>query len=550
MCGIFAILGKQNYGLEEIENAFNNGMHRGPEYSKIKKLNKVILGFHRLAINGLNAESHQPINIDSVSLICNGEIYNYKELYNRNNITPITCSDCEIIIHLYKKYGIETTVQMLDGVFAFVLVDEYNGKIYVARDRYGVRPLFIMENKFGSINNVSVASEMKQLHPLMIDNCYIKQFEPGTLNCYSIIRDSLFEDKVIRFKYFPFPRIMEEKGDILKKINLHLRAAVKKRVTSTERPIACLLSGGLDSSLITSLVCSYFDDPSKLETYSIGLPGSVDLQYAKKVADFLGTNHTSIIVQEEDFLAAIPEVIEAIESYDTTTVRASVGNYLVAKYIKEHSEAKVIFNGDGSDEVSGGYLYFHKSPDSVNFDKECKRLLNNIHYFDVLRSDRCISHFGLEARTPFLDINFVDYYLGIDAEVRNHCMNSECEKYLIRKAFDDDNILPKEVLWRTKEAFSDGVSSKKKAWYEMIQDSLVNFSDNTKNFYFNKPVTNEQKYYRNIFDQKFKNMEHIIPYFWMPNFVNATDCSARSLEIYNKPQTAPLITPATICNGV
>ena len=184
-------------------------------------------------------------------------------------------------------------------------------------------------------------------------------------------------------------------------ISQRLKNAVSKRVTTTDRPIACLLSGGLDSSLITALVAEHFEDKSKLETYSIGLEGSEDLKYAQMVADHLGTKHTSIIVKEQDFLDAIPEVIYAIESYDTTTVRASVGNFLVAKYIKEHSEAKVIFNGDGSDEFSGGYLYFHACPNPRDFDLECKRLLRNIHYFDVLRSDRCISYHGLEARTRF-----------------------------------------------------------------------------------------------------------------------------------------------------
>ena len=318
--------------------------------------------------------------------------------------------------------------------------------------------------------------------------------------------------------------------------------AVKKRVNNTDRKIACLLSGGLDSSLITALVNRYVKKGT-LETYSIGLKGSEDLFYAKKVASFLGTKHTEIVMSEEDFLKAIPNVIYAIESYDTTTVRASVGNWLVSQYIKKHSSAKVIFNGDGSDEVTGGYLYFHCAPNCYDFDKECKRLLNDIHYFDVLRSDRSISSAGLEARTPFLDRNFVRTYLSIPAEFRCHKTNNKSEKYLLRKTFENMNLLPNDVLFRTKEAFSDGVSAPNKSWYQVIQDYIDNNEETKKiveqSFEYeinnNKPITNEQIYYRKIFRKFFKNQDNVIPYFWMPRFVEgATDASARTLKIYKK----------------
>ena len=188
------------------------------------------------------------------------------------------------------------------------------------------------------------------------------------------------------------------------------------------------------------------------------MPGSEDLKYARMVADHLKTKHTEIVLSENEFFDAIPEVIKAIESYDTTTVRASTGNYLVSKYISKNSTAKVIFNGDGSDEVTGGYLYFHKAPSPDEFDKECRRLLKDIHTFDVLRSDKSISSNGLEPRTPFLDKEFVDMYMSIPIDVRYHPRKKQCEKYLLRKAFEHENLLPNEVLWRTKEAFSDGVS--------------------------------------------------------------------------------------------
>ena len=273
--------------------------------------------------------------------------------------------------------------------------------------------------------------------------------------------------------------------------------------------------------------------------------------YAQQVADHIGSIHHSIEVDEQEFLDAIPEVIYNIESYDTTTVRASVGNWLICKKIKEQSNAKVIFNGDGADEVMGGYLYFHEAPDSIEFDKECRRLLTDIHCFDVLRSDRSISSHGLEARTPFLDRAFVDYYLSIDYHLRCHGKKHKPEKYLIRESIEkmDSNLLPQSVLYRTKEAFSDGVSKQTKSWFQIIQDYVKNvkFSHlesideetiikDYNPYLFNRPKTLEQLYYRDIFTNHFPNplCSKIIPYFWMPKFVEATDASARTLNVYKE----------------
>ena len=542
MCGIFALIGKTPYTETEIRNASLKGQRRGPEYSTLMSLpNDIKLGFHRLAINGLNSDSHQPINIENkYSLICNGEIYNYKELYAEMKIKPETDSDCEVILHIYKNYGVDGIFRLVDGVFAFVLVDMSENKVVVARDAFGVRPMFTALDKEGSI--FGFASEMKQLHALPGSEKYtIRQFEPGTYTSYSYngaLWEHLANERFANLPYmtrmdFPFP----SEYSIYKyigQIGCRLQEAVQKRVQTTDRPIACLLSGGLDSSLVTALVAMNHPDKSKLETYSIGFPGSVDLKYAEKVAAHLGTKHTSIEVTEQEFLNAIPEVIYAIESYDTTTVRASVGNFLVAKYIKEHSNAKVIFNGDGSDEMTGGYLYFHECPSSIEFDMECRRLIKNIHYFDVLRSDRCISYHGLEARTPFLDRSLVEHYFTIPREMRNHNIVKEAEKYILRQCLGYKNILPDEVLHRTKEAFSDGVSSHKKSWYETIQENIPSefWDTNEYDHLVNPPKTPEQRYYRSIFEKHYGNRGEVIPYFWMPRYTDAKDCSARSLNLY------------------
>lgn len=556
MCGIFGILNNDNKK-ELITNSFLKGKGRGPETSSLnfyetsRKENEIVLGFHRLAINGyLNENSEQPFDKRDCVLICNGEIYNWKELLklqkNHEDI-PYGSSDCEIILHLYKNYGIEYTYQVLDGVFAFILFDKIKQEVYVARDMYGVRPLFMgMESKNLGEFQYFFGSEIKMIYDLKKDenSMYVDQVKPGYIYKFDL-RTMIFQEKSMKTNPFTNNTLYNE-TTILSTIRDTLIGAVKKRVDNTDRPIACLLSGGLDSSLITALVVSIMGGPN-VRTFSIGMKGSEDLKYAKLAADYLKTNHTTIILEEKDFLEAIEKVIYSIESYDTTTVRASVGNWLVSKYIKENSDCKVVFNGDGSDEVTGGYMYFHCAPDALSFDKECKRLIDNIHYYDVLRSDRSISCHGLEARTPFLDRNFVQTYLSIPSKFRCHNIENQCEKYLLRKAFDVLNILPNSVLWRTKEAFSDGVSKSSKSWYEVIQDYVKEKIYNVKNeevyiqqkcnyynWVKNKPTTLEQLYYREVFHKHYRNTDNVIPEFWMPRFVEANDASARTLQIYKK----------------
>ena len=547
MCGIFGVL--NNTGALSkvfVERQFNKSAKRGPEYSKLHDFNdSTTFGFHRLAINGLDELSHQPITIDNVSVVCNGEIYNYKALYKLLGISPKTNSDCEVILHMYLHFGIEYTLSQLDGVFAFAIYDANTNEVFLARDPYGVRPLFYItdrENLRGSIT--AFASTMQSVVSFQKYNDRMKcnPFPPGTYSRY--ILDESRSWSIDCSRRYTVPGIMtmhtiSSEEEALYNIERYFSEAVKKRVDTTDRPIACLLSGGLDSSLVTALVNKFY--PGKLETYSIGLPGSEDCKYAKKVADHLGTNHTQITMTEQEFFDAIPNVIENIESYDTTTVRASVGNYLIGKYISENSKAKVIFNGDGSDELAGGYMYFHCAPNMLEFDKECKRLLNNISFFDVLRSDRSISSHGLEPRTPFLDRGFVQFYLSLPPALRFHKRNNQCEKYLLRKAFSDTGLLPNEVLWRTKEAFSDGVSSLKKSWYSIIDEKIIEQYGDTYDsippgvdWMHNVPVTREQIFYRRLFDRHYSGCSHTIPYFWMPKYTNAKDSRARTLDIYKQ----------------
>jgi len=545
MCGIFCLINHSDSNIKYILEEFNKGKNRGPESSKfISTYNKLILGFHRLAINGLNEESNQPLIFNDIVLICNGEIYNYKELYKSMNIQPKTGSDCEVIIHLYEKYGIEQTLRMLDGVFSFVLYDNRahleNKKLYISRDPFGVRPLYILSHD----NIYGFSSELKCLSELY-DKSIINQYEPGTYSVFTI-EEKQWEPMYKNVKYFipTCSYYTSSYKNIYENIVLYLTNAVYKRCLATERPIACLLSGGLDSSLITSLVNNFYKLNGfnyKLETYSIGLYGSEDLKNARIVANYLQTDHHEIIVTEDEMFNIIPEVIYAIESYDTTTIRASIGNYLLGKYIKEYSKAKVIFNGDGADELLGGYLYMNKCPDDIEFDKETRRLLNDIYLFDVLRSDKCISSNGLEPRTPFLDKTFVNYILSIPAFFRNHKNEQQIEKFILRNSFTHTNftnyqnkqLLPDEILWRKKEAFSDGVSGKGLSLYEILQNKISKILTTSDKYYPNT-IETEKFYYKSIFDFKFnlKFNNCSIPYFWMPKYTNATDPSARTLVFY------------------
>ena len=555
MCGIFSILNNDNDFTDKfVTDQFLKGKNRGPEHTSLKNITiKCEFGFHRLAINGLNVESNQPIIIDEISLICNGEIYNYKELYELMDITATTDSDCEIIIHLYKKYGIDQTLQMLDGVFAFILCDysinNLESKIFIARDPFGVRPLYKLTPKHmnNSFDNICVfASELKVLSNFyngLIDTHNIQHFQPGTYSQYKLpfkvsAKWQLIEENIIYHSngFNSIMHLSELEQVIILNIQYHFINAVKKRVINTDRPVACLLSGGLDSSLVTALVSKELQNSNTiLSTFSIGLKDSEDLKYAKIVADYLGTKHREIIITEQTIFDNIPNVIKAIETFDTTTVRASIGNYLLGKYITNFSDAKVIFNGDGSDELTGGYLYMNLADNCVEFDRETRRLIKDIHMFDVLRSDKCISSHGLEPRTPFLDRTFVNYYLGIHPSIRFHTPDNKMEKHLLRMAFSssyyltEKNIplLPDEILWRKKEAFSDGIS-KTNSFAQIIETFLSEDEELIKKISSSIGNTLEQKYYRYLFDSFYPNTSNIVPYMWMPKYIKATDPSARA----------------------
>jgi len=569
MCGIWCRIGSNN-DPQDPRPWVKQLEARGPEGTRIVHLNdKVTMAFTRLAINGLTNAGMQPYTKGPLTWICNGEIYNSKELEESLGLEN-TGSDCECIGDLYMRHrdNLIAFARALDGVFAIALYDAERQRLVVTRDPFGIRPLFIgcrpnTELSLANINNSPVpvyhsnfttlvfASELKAIVPYFES---VLTFQPGTVQCYDVATMNLMQD----FRYHsvgwminPQFRPSEVTGFIEASNTLRyaLEESVRKRLL-TERPIACLLSGGLDSSLIAALVQNNLRNLNKppLKTFSIGFEGSSDLAHARIVADWIGSDHMEIKMTPDEFFNAIPEVIKAIESYDTTTVRASVGNYLIGKKIRELTDCKVVFNGDGSDELFGGYLYFNNAPNEEAFQAETERLLNDIHMFDVLRSDRSMSANGLEARTPFLDKQFVSVVRSIHPRFLKPVKGSQMEKFILRSAFDDGATLPPEVLWRRKEAFSDGVSTPEKAWFQEIQERVEKLVPTDwmmkATLSYSKhmiPRTAEEYYYRHFFTSTYglSTLHVTVPYRWMPQWCpETTDPSARTLQIYNQGETS------------
>uniref|UniRef100_A0A6C0L1E7 asparagine synthase (glutamine-hydrolyzing) n=1 Tax=viral metagenome TaxID=1070528 RepID=A0A6C0L1E7_9ZZZZ len=500
MCGIFCYFsdkGSFDYSLSK------NGMkcsHRGPDNTQEliihgENNSMIYFMFHRLAINGLDEKSNQPLKIKRfphLTLICNGEIYNYKELAQKYNFSFETKSDCEVILHLATILPINKYIQELDGVFSFIIYDQIQQCIMVGRDPYGIRPLYFFndEGKYG------FSSEMKCLTE-MSNN--VKFYPPGGFSVYYAKTKQYHE---YTYNDYEYNEIDDSDENICNSIHEKLNNAVHKRLI-TDRPFGCLLSGGLDSSIITSIICKYFE-PKNIRTFAIGLENSPDLIAAQKVADYLGTNHTNVIVSEKEMLEAIDETIYQIESKDTTTVRASVPMLLLSKYIRDNTDIKVIFSGEGSDEASGSYLYFHNAPNPTEFQKESIRLVRDVQYFDVLRSDRTTAGAGLEIRVPFFDKEFMRYYMSIDP--RKKVVRDGMEKYLLRKSFETE--LPEEIVWRRKDGFSDGVSKKEKPWYEIINDYTME-----------KYKLPEKEYYLSVYQKYYNGFENVVPYYWMPKWI-------------------------------
>lgn len=520
MCGILAVFCNKYPSLfQEIIKAVESIKNRGPDKMVSYLKSDGMYFFQRLSINDLSSSGDQPMfsSNGKILMMCNGEIYNHKELQQEYEIKCNSTSDCEIILRLYEKIGFVEMYKKLDGYFAIVLVD--GDTVYLARDRIGVRPLF---TGFTEEGFVAVASVPNALLPFC---SRVEYFTPGcvvsfkkeanpTINC-------LYQEQIV----CKDNRVVD---NITEAIHDTLLLAVKKRLL-TDRPIGCLLSGGLDSSIVCALLVKLLG-PSNVRTYSIGMEGSTDLYYARKVATHLKTEHHEVLFTPDEGFAVIPKLIEVLGTYDVTTIRASVGMYLLSQYISKNTNDKVIFSGEGSDEAWCGYLYFHNAPSPDEAEKESLRLLREMHLYDVLRADRTVSSNGLELRVPFLDRDFLNLALSLLPE--DKIPSGGYEKLLLRKAFQ--KYLPDDVAWRRKEGFSDGVSSVKKSWYEHIQERVEKIIPDSI-FSESKWMNKEAFYYYLLFDKTFPTYNLRIPY-WMPRWTDAKDPSGRKIAVYDEKQ--------------
>jgi len=554
MCGIFGVFG--NYDNDKLYSLFMKIKKRGKHKSVYIEGDDYKVGFHRLSIIDKSINGDQPFahhtNNRDIYAICNGEIYNYKKFKKQyeNSYNFKSNSDCEVLIPLYLEYGINF-IKQLDGEFSFAIYDfdletGYK-KLYLGTDHLGMRPLFYTIYN----NSLLFCSEMKGL---ILDNNRVERFKPchymkidfKDINNNS--NDLIFEPEYKTFltmnynKYFDLNKIKPLKDNNLEKIFYNIRKILRNSVElrlQSDQEVGALLSGGLDSSLLCAIASDILKEKGKkLKTFCIGIKGSPDIECSKKVAEYIGSEHTIIEISQNDMLDALETVIYEIETYDTTTIRASVGQYMISKWISENTDIKVVIVGDISDELTSGYLYFHNSPDENFSHRENIKLLETIHYFDGLRADRGTSSHDLEVRLPYGSKNFIEYYLSIEPKLR--VPKDGVEKWLLRNSYKNTNILPNEILFRTKEAFSDGISSNEKSWFEIIQDKVnLSMSDryfNSKktNYNINQPKTKEALYYREIFDKYYINQDHIIPFYWMPNWDEdgVNDPSARKLKIY------------------
>ena len=504
-------------------SGFEQTVSRGPDMHRVLDLGEGTLAFHRLSIMGLTPAGMQPFTRGSSALVCNGEIYGFaamKRALEEKGYAFSSDSDCEILLPLYFEYGVEM-FPMLDAEFALLLYDGAKKTFVAARDPIGIRPLYYGYDDKGII---VFASEPKNLVGLCGE---IKPFPPG---CYW--KDGQF------VRYCDIAAVPEVIHDDLETACRHIRekliAGVKKRLVSDAK-VGFLLSGGLDSSLVCAIAARESDKPIK--TFAIGMDiDAIDLKYARQVADFIGSDHTEIIMTKQDVLDNLKNVIHLLGTFDITTIRASMGMYLLCKAIHEQTDIRVILTGEISDELFG-YKYTDFAPSAAAFQEEAQKRVRELHMYDVLRADRCISVNSLEARVPFGDIDFAHYVMALDPAMKLNTYDKG--KYLLRHAFEGLGLLPDEILWREKAAFSDAVG------HSMVDDlkeyaesyyTDAAFEEKRKQYTHAQPFTKESLLYREIFEEFYPGQSGMIADFWMPNKswegCNVNDPSARVLSNY------------------
>ncbi len=524
MCAIIGFEDKTAVTIEKAKECLERLTSRGPDMTRMEECGNTLLGFNRLAIMGLTAYGMQPFSYKDNKVVCNGEIYCWreqrKELIGKGH-RFVSNSDCEIILPLFEEYGV-SLFGRLDAEFALVIYDSKTGKLVAARDPIGIRPLY-----YGYLSNGSIVfcSEPKGIVDI-VEKVY--PFPPGYY-----------------YKNGEFIRYRDPAGvtlvsaDDADKASENIREllvnGVSKRLDA-DAPLGFLLSGGLDSSLVCAIAARLMPRTT-IRTFSIGMDrDSIDSKYAREVAEYIGAEHTDVIMTKEEVIAALPEVIKILGTFDITTIRASMGMYLVCKYIHENTDIRVLLTGEISDEMFG-YKYTDFAPNAEAFQEESEKRIRELHYYDVLRADRCISANSLEARVPFGDLKLVQYVMGLNPAIKMNIYNKG--KYLLRHAFEENGWLPEPILQREKAAFSDAVG------HSMVDDlkeyaeerySDDEFESLRSKYTHAAPFTKESLLYREIFEENYPGQSEMIPDFWMPNKdwegCNVNDPSARVLTNY------------------
>ncbi len=522
MCSIMGYL-DAGVSDETFRKGFEQSVSRGPDDSRTVRTPGGVLGFHRLAIMGLHPEGMQPFGRDGSYVVCNGELYGFAAMKRElvaKGYTFVSDSDCELILPLWFEHGIDMFPR-LDAEFAMVLYDGRTQEFVAARDPIGIRPLFYGYDKNGA---VAFASEARNLTGICDK---VTPFPPGhywkggRFVCYNDIAkvDAVCHDDL---------------ETVCRNIHDKLVAGVQKRPVS-DAEVGFLLSGGLDSSLVCAIAARESKEP--IRTFAIGMDvDAIDLKYAREVAEFIGSKHTEVIISKADVLAALETVVSILGTYDITTIRASIGMYLVCKAIHEQTDLRVLLTGEISDELFG-YKYTDFAPNAEEFQKEAEKRLRELYMYDVLRADRCIADNSIEARVPFGDLDFVKYVMAIDPALKMNVYGKG--KYLLRHAFEADHILPESILWREKAAFSDAVG------HSMVDDlkeyanglyTDAEFEEKRARYAFAQPFTKESLLYRELFEKYYPGQAEMVADFWMPNKswegCDVNDPSARVLSNY------------------
>lgn len=522
MCSILGYLG-HDLPKEIFTQYLLRTQSRGPDGWRVCETPFGLLGFARLAIMGLTPEGMQPFERQGSWTVCNGELYGFRTLKRQleaRGYSFCSGSDCELLLPLYREYGAEM-FRHLDAEFACLLYDGETGSLLAARDPLGIRPLFYGYSQSGRI---AFASEAQSLLG-WVDQ--IRPFPPG-----HYWRDGQF------VCYYDIGRVShychDELPQAARAIREKLVTAVEKRLDA-DAPLGFLLSGGLDSSLVCAIAARRSKTP--IRTFAIGMDtDAIDLKYARQTADFLGAQHTEVIMTRAQVLKALPAVVKALASWDITTIRASVGMYLVCRYVHEHTDLKVLLTGEVSDELFG-YKYTDFAPSAAAFQQEAKKRLRELYYYDVLRADRCLAANSLEARVPFGDLEFAHYVMALDPAIKQNVYGKG--KYLLRRAFKEGDWLPPEILWREKAAFSDAVGHSMVDDLKAFADSRYTdaaFEKKRAVYAYCPPFTKESLLYRELFERFYPGQARMIPDYWMPNRqwagCDVNDPSARVLQNY------------------